>query len=136
MTRYRNFSASTGLAALLAAGIIVLGSADLAWAKGNGGSNQSSSMNRSSGSSNHPPGIKAITIRPIVVKSGSGSSKSDHKSEHSNKHADKHDKHDKHEKKHAEKDKKHHKDDDKEKPPVVVEKKPPAKEPPVNEKLP
>jgi len=65
MTSFRNFSASTGLAALLAAGVIVLGSADLAWAKGgNGGGNNSSSMNRSSGSSNHPPGIKAITNPP------------------------------------------------------------------------
>ena len=70
MTRYRNFSASTGLAALLAAGIIVLGSADVAWAKGGsggGGGGHMSGGNSSSGNSSSQKKPAFInTIHPII----------------------------------------------------------------------
>ncbi len=97
MTRFRTFSASTGLAALLAAGIIVLGSANLAWAKGGsgsgGGNNYHSSQSRSSGPSSRLLGITKITIHPIIYRGGNGKSK------------------------HASKDHKHHKGDDYDKTP-------------------
>src|SRR4051812_19478727 len=48
MTRFHNFSASTGFAALLAAGIVVLVSADLASAKGGNGGGGGGGGNRSS----------------------------------------------------------------------------------------
>ena len=124
MTRSRFFSGSTGLAALLAAGVIVLGSADLAWAGhggggGGGGGSNHMSQSRSSGASNHPMGIKQITIHPIISKGGnSGGSKSGGK-DHDRKYSGKHDGKDHDRSKHASKDHKRHKgDDDHDKPPT------------------
>lgn len=127
MKNFRSFSTSTGLAALLAAGIIVLGSADLAAAKGGGGgggggngggnshSSFSSSMSRSSGSSSKPAFVN--TIHPIISKGGSNSKHKDRDDDH--KYSDKHDGKHKHANKDHDRDHDRDYDKHKDKPPVI-----------------